>query len=114
VISFLAPFTHTGSRGNLLGPEPDAKLVESLSNETQVTAETPPTFLAHTTDDTGVPPENSIAFYLALHKAHVPCELHIYEKGQHGLGLAPNQPGFKSWPANCADWLGVHGWLGKQ
>lgn len=114
VISLAASYTHGGSKGNLLGPDPDAKLVESLSNETQVTAETPPTFLVHTTEDTAVPPENSIAFYLALVKAKVPAELHIYEKGAHGLGLAPNQAGMKNWPATCADWLGIHGLLAKK
>ena len=114
VISLVAPYTHGGSKGNLLGQDPDPKLVESLSNETQVTAETPPTFLVHTTEDTGVPPENSLAFYAALHKANVPAEMHIYEKGRHGLGLAPEQPGMKNWPATCADWLQAHGFLGKE
>ncbi len=98
----------------MLGNDPDPKLVENLSNETQVTAETPPTFLVHSSEDTGVPPENSLAFYAALHKANVPTELHIYEKGPHGLGLAPNQAGMKNWPATCADWLKAHGFLGKD
>jgi acetyl esterase/lipase len=114
VISLDAPFTHGGSKANLLGKEPDPKLVASLSNETQVTAETPPTFLVHTTEDTAVPPENSLAFYAALRKANVPAEMHIYEKGAHGLGLAPNQPGMKNWPGACADWLRAHGFLGKD
>ncbi len=105
VISLDAPFTHGGSKTNLLGKDPDPKLVASLSNDTQVTAETPPTFLVHSTEDTAVPPENSIAFYAALRKAKVPAEMHIYEKGPHGLGLAPNQAGMKNGPAACADWL---------
>jgi acetyl esterase/lipase len=114
VISLSAPYTHGGSKINLLGANPDPKLVESLSNDTQVTSETPPTFLVHTTEDTGVPPENSIAFYLALHKAKVPAELHIYEKGPHGRGLGTNDPGLKNWPGACADWLRIHGFLGKD
>ena len=114
VISLDAPFTHGGSKANLLGKDPDPKLVASLSNDTQVTAETRPTFLVHTTEDTAVPPENSIAFYAALRKANVPAEMHIYEKGAHGLGLAPNQPGMKNWPAVCGDWLRAHGFLGKE
>jgi len=114
VISLTAPYTHGGSKKNLLGDNPDPKLVESLSNETQVNAETPPTFLVHTTEDTGVPPENSLAFYSALHKAKVPVEMHVYEKGPHGKGLGPDVPGMKNWPAACADWLQVHGFLGKD
>ncbi len=114
VISLVAPYTHGGSKSNLLGAEPDPKLVESLSNETQVTAETPPTFLVSSGEDTAVPPENSVAFYQALRQAKVPAEIHIYEKGPHGKGLAPDVPGMKNWPATCADWLKVHGMLGKD
>src|SRR5262245_1282505 len=84
VISLTAPYTHKLSRKNLLGEQPDQKLLESLSNETQVTPQTPPTFLFHTDADSGVPPENSVAFYLALRKAQVPAEMHIFAKGEHG------------------------------
>ncbi len=112
VISFTTPYTHEGSKKNLLGEDPDEKLVESMSSELQVTAETPPTFLFHTDADTGVPPENSVLFYLALRKAGVPAELHIYEKGRHGVGLAPKLPNLKSWPDRCIDWLRGRGLLG--
>lgn len=105
VISFTTPFTHVGSRNNLLGKDADARLVESLSNELQVTGQTPPTFLFHTNEDSGVPPENSVLFYMALRKAKVPAELHIYEKGKHGVGLAQTDPALSTWPARCADWL---------
>jgi acetyl esterase/lipase len=105
VISFTTPHAHVGSRNNLLGKDADAKLVESLSNEKQVTDQTPPTFLVHTNEDKGVPPENSVLFYLALRKAGVPAEMHIYEKGQHGLGLGPNDPAFSTWPQHCITWL---------
>jgi acetyl esterase/lipase len=111
VITFTEPSTHKGSRRNLLGQEPDPKLVESLSNEKQVTAQTPPTFLFHTDADRGVPPENSVLFYLALRKAGVPTELHIYEKGQHGVGLAPKDPILSSWPGRLADWMKGRGLL---
>jgi acetyl esterase/lipase len=110
VISF-GEFTHQGSRRSLLGDNPDPKLVESLSNETQVTPQTPPTFLFHTTNDNAVPVENSVMFYAALHKAGVPAELHIYERGPHGVGLAPTDEALSSWPARLADWLRVHGLL---
>jgi acetyl esterase/lipase len=104
-------FAHQGSRRNLLGENPDPKLVESLSNETQVTAQTPPTFLFHTTTDATVPVENSVMFYAALRKAGVPAELHIYERGPHGVGLAQTDEALSSWPARLADWLRVHGLL---
>ena len=110
VISF-GEFAHQGSRRNLLGENPDPKLVESLSNETQVTARTPPTFLFHTTNDATVPVENSVMFYAALRKAGVPAELHIYERGPHGVGLAPTDEVLSTWPARLADWLRVRGLL---
>ncbi len=109
VITFQEDYTHQGSRRNLLGPEPDPKLVASLSNETQVTSETPPTFLFHTNEDSGVLPENSIAFYSALRRANVPAELHIYERGRHGVGLAKDVPATSSWPERCRDWMKLHG-----
>lgn len=111
VISFTTPYIHQGSKNNLLGKEADEKLVQNLSNELQVTEKTPPTFLFHTSEDAGVVPENSILFYLALRKAKVPAELHIYEKGKHGVGLAQNDPVLSTWSARCADWLKIHGWL---
>ena len=111
VISFTTPYLHRGSRDNLLGPDPDPKLVESLSNELQVTARTPPTFLFHTSDDPVVPVENSGLFYLALRKAGVPAEMHIYERGPHGVGLASTDAALSTWPARLADWLRGRGLL---
>jgi len=111
VISFTEEYTHRGSRRNLLGENPNAELASNLSNETQVTDQTPPTFLFHTDADKGVPAENSVAFYLALRRAGVPAELHIYEKGHHGLGLAPKTPAVSSWPLRCADWIRGRGLL---
>ena len=111
VISFTTPYTHQGSRKNLLGDNPDPKLVENLSNELQVTPRTPPTFLFHTNEDKGVPAENSVLFYLALRKAGVPAELHIFEKGPHGVGLALADPALSMWPPLLANWFRVRGWL---
>jgi acetyl esterase/lipase len=111
VISLKDPHAHAGSRRMLLGEQPDAKLVDLLSNESQVTPQTPPTFLFHTTEDAAVPPENSVLFYLALRKAGVPAELHVYERGRHGVGLAPQDPVLSSWPDRLKDWMKVHGWL---
>ena len=108
VITLKTVTTHQGSLRNLLGEHPDPKLVELLSNEDQVTAKTPPTFLFHTTEDPVVPVENSISFYLALRKAGIPAEMHIYLKGHHGVGLAAKDPILHTWTEHLADWLKVN------
>jgi acetyl esterase/lipase len=105
VITFQEPYLHRGSRDALLGPNPDPALVKLLSNERQVTKQTPPTFLFHTSDDPGVPVQNSLLFYEALRTAGVPAEMHIYEHGEHGVGLARNNPELASWPDLLAAWL---------
>ena len=79
--------THGGSKQNLLGDDPAPELVTLLSNELQVTRETPPCFIWHTRDDGTVPVVNSQMFADALQKAGVPFELHIFQTGAHGLGL---------------------------
>ncbi len=109
VISFSTQHGHSGSLRNLLGWPADPQLVWRLSTERAVTAETPPTFLFHTNADTGVPPENSVLYYLALRRHGVPAELHIYQDGRHGVGLAPKDPVLSSWPARLKDWLKVRG-----
>ncbi len=114
VISFTATFTHTGSRQGLLGDPPDPKLAEELSNELRVTARTPPAFLFHTGNDPGVPVENSIAFYQALRAARVPAELHVFPKGPHGVGLAPQDPALSQWPKLCAVWLQTMGFRDRR
>jgi acetyl esterase/lipase len=89
----LGQFAHAGSRKNLLGENPNPELVKNLSNELQVTSETPPTFLWHTVEDKAVPVENSLQFAAAMRRAGVPFSLHIYEKGAHGLGFGrPDRP----------------------
>jgi acetyl esterase/lipase len=113
VISFTAPYTHKGSAQALLGDSPDPKLLEDLSNELHVTPQTPPTFLFSTSEDTGVPSENSVAFYLALHKAHVPAELHIFQHGPHGVGLDLGDPALGEWPKLLINWLRGLGLLEK-
>jgi acetyl esterase/lipase len=105
VITLVGPYAHKGSRNNLLGDKQDAKVVESLCNEKQVTADTPPTFLTHTKEDKGVPPENSMLFHEACKKAGVESEIHLYEKGRHGLGLGPKDLEFSQWPQRCQEWM---------
>ena len=92
VISMTTQYTHKGSRRNLLGPNPGEKLKKLMSSELQVTKDTPPTFLMHTSGDKPVPAENSVLFYLALRKAGVPVEMHIYERGRHGLRAGEEGP----------------------
>ncbi|MFV2067965.1 MAG: alpha/beta hydrolase [Pirellulales bacterium] len=111
VIALDEPFTHRGSQINLVGKDADPALVKSLSNEKQVTAETPPTFLWHTSEDQSVPAENSLQFYRALQRAHVPAELHIYAHGRHGVGLAASVPGTSAWPEACRAWMAGQGLL---
>ena len=103
-------FRHTVSIQNLLGENPPDELRRSLSNELQVTAETPPTFLWHTADDAGVPVENSLLFAAALRRCGVPFELHVYQSGPHGLGLAPDDAHIASWAQLCGEWLVNLGW----
>jgi acetyl esterase/lipase len=113
VISFVAPYSHSVSARNLLGDNPEMKVREELSNELHVTPDTPPTFLFSTTTDKVVPAENSVAFYLALHTAGVPAELHIFQKGPHGVGLDSADPVLGIWPTLLANWMRQRGLLAK-
>jgi len=105
----MGDLSHKGSKLNLLGESPSADLIKLYSNELQVTKDTPTTFIAHSVADPAVPIENSMMFAEALRKAKVPFELHFYENGPHGFGLAPTDPILATWTERCADWLGVHG-----
>jgi dipeptidyl aminopeptidase/acylaminoacyl peptidase len=110
----MGEFTHQGSKYNLLGKDPSPDLVRLLSNELQVTRETPPTFLWHTWEDTAVPMENSLQFADALRRAGVPFDLHIYQKGSHGLGLGSakwDQDHRHPWTSDCVYWLKVQGFV---
>jgi acetyl esterase/lipase len=98
--------THSGSRDNLLGKQKSAELLTYYSNELQVTAQTPPTFLVHSEDDKAVPVENSISYYLACLKNNVPVEMHLYPQGGHGYGLRTAKYGsLNNWPETCKAWL---------
>ena len=114
VITMKKDFTHIGSRRHLLGEDPDSNLVQKMSNETQVTDQTPPTFLVHTSNDGGVPVFNSVQFYKALRNAGVPAEMHLYEDGPHGFGLADQYDLLSGWPDLCKNWLEHRGLLGNS
>ena len=111
VITMTDPFTHQGSRKNLLGDDPDPKLIEAMSNEKQVTSETPPAFLIHAETDPAVPVENSLLFYTALRKAGVPAELHLFRQGRHGFGLGANDGEVSVWPKLCEEWMRTMGFV---
>ncbi|MGE9296058.1 MAG: alpha/beta hydrolase [Puniceicoccales bacterium] len=110
VISMNEEIAHKGSRRHLMGGSPTAELDELLSNDKQVTSDTPPTFIVHADDDRGVLPENSILFYLALREAKVPAELHIFKSGGHGFGIKDKayRP-VDDWPRLLEDWLKAEG-----
>lgn len=103
--------THMGSLHFLLGEQPNPMLENELSNETQVTPQTPPTFLFSTTNDGTVPVMNSILFYEALVRSGVPAEMHIFERGHHGSGLAQDNPQLCMWPILLQNWLHLHDWM---
>lgn len=111
VITMNDEFTHKGSRKNLLGNQPAKELINRFSNELQVSAKTPPSFLVHSTDDRVVPVENSIHFYLALKKEGVPAEMHLYETGGHGYGFGASGETVSAWPESCKTWMRSHGLL---
>jgi acetyl esterase/lipase len=113
VIMFGSPFTHTGSQKNLIGENPPQELVDYYSNEKQVSEKTPPVFIFFTTEDNVVPVQHGIAFYNALLKYKIPAEMHIFQKGRHGLGLAKGMNGNEIWTQLCAAWLQNNGFLAK-
>jgi acetyl esterase/lipase len=110
VITMTPPLAAVASRRHLLGDHPDWETLQTyLSNEKQVTLNTPPAFLVSTCADIIAPCENSLQYYTALRDAAVTGELHIYEKGAHGAGLAPNDPSEGTWPSLLKQWLLEHG-----
>jgi acetyl esterase/lipase len=111
VITMLPPYSHEGSVENLLGKNPGTEARQQMSNELNVTAQTPPTFLFSTSTDTVVPSENTVNFYLALRKAGVPTEMHVFERGPHGVGLDLEDPVLAIWPTLLTNWLRERGLL---
>lgn len=108
VISLVEPWTHQGSKDNLLGANADPQLARRLSGEQAVTKETPPTFIFQTNADKTVPAENATYYFLALRKASVPVELHVFENGPHGVGLALDDAALSEWPRLLTNWFRVH------
>ena len=112
----MGEFTHAGSKQNLLGENPSTELVAATSSDQQVTAQTPPCFLWHTFEDQGVPVENTMLFASALRKAKVPFDLHVYQKGRHGIGLSSGNNGVAAgdvhpWAKDLLFWLQQNRWI---
>jgi len=107
VISMREPNVHAGSRRALLGDDPAADLITLLSNELQVTPKTPPCFIWHTWEDKSVRVENSLEFAAALRKNGVPFDLHVFQQGRHGIGLANGHP----WTRDLVFWLKAQGFV---
>ena len=110
VITMQDPYVHKGSRLYLLGDAPTQEQMDGMSPEMHVTAQTPPTFLFTTTDDHTVPVLNSVMFYTALIKAGVPAEMHIFQHGGHGSGLAPANPQLQPWTEMLIKWMRERGY----
>lgn len=96
---------HVGSTENLLGANPSEEARRALSVELHVTHANPPAFVFHTADDPAVPASNSLRFALACLAGGVPCEVHLYRSGRHGVGLATEEPALAGWPRLLLDWL---------
>jgi len=113
VISFRDEIAHIGSRDQLIGKNPSQSLINLFSNEQQVTAETPPTFLVQASDDNAVPVMSSIVYYEALLKYKIPVEMHLYKSGGHGFGLH-NPTTQDEWINSCKNWMLSMGFLEKK
>ncbi len=116
VISMEDGVTHGGSKANLLGQNPDPKLVELLSNEKQVTKQTPPCFVWSTGDDKAVPVTNSLRFVTALQQNGIVYDFHVYQKGPHGIGLSEGRNGVPAndvhpWGKDLLYWMRQNEWL---
>lgn len=111
VISMDEKITHQGSKNKLLGLAPSAELIEKYSNEKQIDAQTPPTFMIHSIDDKSVPVENSIQYFLALKKYNITSEIHLYQNGKHGFGLGREGTSSKNWTNQCEEWLRINNYL---
>ena len=114
VITMEDPYVHKGSRQYLLGNAPTQADMDALSPELHVTAQTPPTFIFQTMDDPVVPVMNSLMFGSALVKARVPAEMHLFQHGGHGAGLAPTNPQLRPWTDLLIKWMRERGYADAE
>jgi acetyl esterase/lipase len=111
VISMMPAITHPGSHDILLGKHPPAALERQYSNELHVQVDSPPAVIFATSDDNKVPVANSVLFYEAYIARKIPVEMHLFEHGEHGLGLGTGLPRLEHWPDLVASWMAAHGWM---
>jgi acetyl esterase/lipase len=111
VITMQDPYVHAESRRALLGDHPSEELKKHLSVDEQVTKDTPPTFLVHSSEDTTAKVENSLLFYQGMRRVKAPIEMHLYPKGPHGSGMSPSLGPTSEWPKHCESWMRFNGWL---
>lgn len=111
VITMEPSYSEKGTRESLIGPDADQALIDRFSSEKQVTNETPTTFLAHAMNDKLVPYTNSVNYANALREKGVECELHLYARGDHGLGARNPIETQAFWHDACEKWLRMNGWV---
>lgn len=105
VISFRDAAAHSGSRRNLIGEDASQDLIDRFSSELHVTSETPPTFLIHAQDDSGVPVQNSLLYFEALTRNDVPASLHVYPTGGHGFAFGTDRGTVEEWTHVLLSWI---------
>src|SRR5205823_9003484 len=105
VITMLPPYAHEASREMLLGDNPTLAQRAAHSCERLVARDAPPMFLAAAADDPDVPVENSLEMFAALRRAHVPAEMHVFERGGHGFALGAASQPLSAWPDLLLKWI---------
>jgi acetyl esterase/lipase len=105
VVTMDQKYAHKGSVKNLLGEHPTNELIAMYSNELQVTAKTPPTFIVDAENDKAVSPMNSLLFYQALLSNNIPVSFHVFPQGAHAIALRNNPGSTELWTGLCEAWL---------
>lgn len=111
LITMEEPYAVRLARKALLGSDASPERIRSVSVHHQVTRNTTPAFIVHSAEDTTAPVEHSLLFYRAMRAAKAPVEMHLYSKGPHGSGMAPELGSISEWPRLCERWMRENGWL---
>ncbi len=113
-LSLQPGIARSGAMKPFLGENPSSALIDDMSPDKHVTAQTPPFFLYATTTDQSVPVLSSVAFYVAMVRAGAPAELHLFQDGPHGTALAQGYPALSAWPGLLEDWLRLNHWIPER